>query len=609
MFRRISIATRLACAAGLFLVPVGYGVWTGVVSLNDRIARSRVELDGAAYLRTIDSVHAALSHGIVTNRPIDGVELAKRLEPLRQSHGAAMGVTDLAQELEALLISKERTAVRTETRRTLRQIARHVHARSGILLDPQIAPLALGSIFASQLADLREQVIDLRQRPARSAGTSARPLDVSVYAGRIGAMLNAIADDVATAGGPLGDPALKGPLEAVYKPFADAMENFQLVLETEGADPAAMDPALEAADHFSQAVSAQFTALLSQRIAAAEQERISFILVSAALSLVAFLAVVILVRIGVIVPLRQMTGALRRLANGDMTTQVPAARFKDETAELADAMRRFKAALEESRALSQSVVEATLQVSVATDQAASTISRISDGVQAETESVARLRQSFHETQEAMGQVGALTADGRERSRTAAERLSESLADIDAMAGAVRAIAGMSQEINRVTLAIGKLAAHSNILSLNASIEASRAGDHGRGFSVVAVSVGTLAHQTLALAKEIADLARRTDDHIGHGLRMAAEVERRMREVSEGIGDTDRLAGDIVAEMTRRQEDFARVEAALGELSRISQANAAASAEIATTMNGLASLTDDTRKRAEMTLARGDEAAG
>ncbi len=609
MFRRISIATRLACAAGLFLVPVGYGVWTGVSSINDRILRSRGELDGAAYLQVIESVHADLSHGIVLNRPIDGVALAKTLEPLRQRYGTALGVADLAQEAEALLISKERTMVRTETRRTLRLLARHIHARSGILLDPQIAPLALGSIFAAQVADLREQIIDLRQRPARAAGTSARPADLSMYAGRIAAMLTAIADDVATAGGPLGDPALKAALDESHKPFADAMENLLHTLESEGVDPAALNSALDAAGRFSQTVSAWFTALISQRITAAEQERTSFILISAGLSLVAFLAVVMLVRIGVIVPLRQMTGALRRLANGDMTTEVPAARFADETAELADAMRRFKAALEESHALSRSVVEATLQVSVATDQAAATISRISDGVQAETESVARLRQSFHETQEAMGQVGALTADGRERSRSAAERLAESLADIDAMAGAVRAIAGMSQEINRVTLAIGKLAAHSNILSLNASIEASRAGEHGRGFSVVAVSVGTLAQQTLTLAKEIADLARRTDDHIGHGLRMAAEVERRMREVSDGIGDTDRLAGDIVAEMARRQEDFARVEAALGELSRISQANAAASAEIATTMNGLASLTDDTRRRAEMTLARGDEAAG
>ena len=222
-------------------------------------------------------------------------------------------------------------------------------------------------------------------------------------------------------------------------------------------------------------------------------------------------------------------------------------------------------------------------------------------------SVERLRRSFLETREAMKEVAAVTRTGQERSRDAADRLEESLTDIDAMSAAVREIADMSSEINRVTVAIGKLAAHSNILSLNASIEASRAGEHGRGFSVVAGAVGTLAQQTLRLAQEIAELASRSHDRIGRGLEVAAAVGQRMQEVSITIAETDSLSQIIVDQVARQRESVDGIEAALIELSEISHANASAAEEITATMRSLAALTDDTRLRAEQVAGNGGEA--
>ncbi len=601
MFRRMSIATRLAAAACLFLAPFGYNLWAQIAGVTEHVAQARLELDGAAYLGGVDGVRAALTRKLVQNKAADKAAdtaaLAADVAALRRRYAGSIDADAAAQEVETLLAGKDRTPARIETRRALRRLAQAVNVAGGLLVDPEIATFSLGDLFAMRLADLREPVVDLH-----AAVAAGRTFDAAMFSGHIEAIQQAIDDDIATATGPHGVPAQKPALDAAHQPLAALVGRLVAVLESGGFDPTQAEPLLDAVDHLAATGNARFADLVVARIQRLERELLHTLLVGIGLSLLAVAVVAGLVRGGMIVPLRRMTDALRRLAQGDTTAEVPHTRYDDEIAALGAAMARFKEKLGASRALSEAVVQSTLQVSVATDQAAVAIAQISAGAHDEMASVQRLRQSFDTAQAAMKQVGLLTGTGQESSRTAGLRLSEGLADIAAMAEAVRAIAGMSQEINRVTLAIGKLAAHSNILSLNASIEASRAGEQGRGFAVVAASVGALAQQTLSLAREIEELARRSGDQIGHGLEVAAAVERRMQEVSSGIAETDRLSQAIVDEVSRQRQEFAGVEAALLDLSQISQANAAASEEISATMNGLTALTDDTRRQAEHVLA-------
>lgn len=600
MLGKVSIATRLAIAASLFLAPVAYGLWIQVEVKTEQIAFAGREAAGVAYLRGIDAVQGALERALILRQPADNGALVAALAELRARHGAAMESEGLSQEAEALVLNKDRSAMKEDARRALRRLVQHVANRAGIVLDPEIATLFLGDIFSSRLVDLREQLVEVRK-----AGGAAGSLDTGLLSGRIETLMEAVDDGLAMVVGPQGSPPLKDTLDAAFQPYSLMMGHALAMLGTGTPDPAILTGAIDAVNHFTETTSGQFAALVEARIERLDRERLRTVAIGGVLFLAALAAVVALVRLGVIAPLRQMTGALRRLADGDIEAPVPGTRFDDEIAELGDAMRRFKQALGDSRSLSRSVVDSTMQVSVATEQAAIAIAQVSDGARHQMASVDRLRLAFEETLEAMNEVVGVTLAGQERSRLSSDRLAESLADIDALAEAVREIATMSNEINRVTASIGKLAAHSNILSLNASIEASRAGEHGRGFSVVAAAVGALARQTLELAQEIAALARRSNERIGRGLEVGVAVGRRMQEVSQSITDTDRLSQTIVDDVARQQQTFGRVEKALLELAEISHANASASEEIAATMRGLAALTDDTRRRAEGVLA--DEA--
>jgi methyl-accepting chemotaxis protein len=602
MLRRLSIATRLGFAACLFLAPVGYGLWVQTEAKTAQIAQIHRETEGAAYLRGVDAVHSALTRAVVLRQSLDGEGLAKTLAELRTGFGAALNTEALSQEAEALIRARDRTPAKVEARRALRRLEQQIANRSAIVLDSELASYYLGDVFGSKLADLREQFTELRRMnsggPADEADSDSKRFDGALLSGRIENLLQSIEYSIATATGPQGSPAIKETLDKTFQPFGLMMSHALAMMESGSGDPAVIGATFDAIDRFALAVNGQFVELVEARASQLNHEWLRIGAIGGALSLLALIVVVALVRLGVIGPLRRMTEALGRLADGDLSAEVPASRFGDEIAALGEAMRRFKQALEDSRSLSRTVVQSTMQVSVATGQAAAAIAQVSDGAHGQMASVERLRRSFLDTREAMKEVAAVTRTGQERSRDAADRLEESLTDIAAMAAAVREIADMSSEINRVTVAIGKLAAHSNILSLNASIEASRAGEHGRGFSVVAGAVGTLAQQTLGLAQEIAELARRSHDRIARGLEVAAAVGQRMQDVSITIAETDSLSQAIVDQVARQRESVDCIEAALIELSEISHANASAAEEISATMHSLAALTDETRLRAE-----------
>ncbi len=599
MLRRLSIATRLGLAACLFLIPIGYGLWTQNAAHTVQIEQARWEVDGAAYLRGIDAVHAAITRALVLRQPLDSGGLAQALAELRERYGGMFGTADQSLELESLVRAKDRSPTKMEARRALRKLVQQVANRSGIPLDPEMASFYLGDVFVLRLADLRELLVELRG--GESNGDAGNSTSVALFNGRIESLLQDIEEAVGVATGPQGNPAMADTLNETFQPFGLMMGHAMTMLDNGGTNPGLLATTFDAIDHFARAANGQFVDLVEARINRLNRERLRSAAIAGALSLLAFAVVVAIVRMGVIGPLRRMTDALGRLADGDVTVSVPQTRFDDEVADLGQAMQRFKKALEDTRSLSDTVVQATLQVSIATGQAAAAIAQVSDGAHGQMASVERLRRSFLETREAMTAVAAVSRTGQERSRDSADRLAAGLADVGAMAEAVREIAEMSNEINRVTVAISKLAAHSNILSLNASIEASRAGEHGRGFSVVAGAVGTLAQQTLGLAQEIAGLARRSHERIARGLEVAASVGDRMQEVSATMAETDRLSQTIVDEVERQRQSVDAIEEALMELSHISHANASASEQIAATMRGLASLTDDTRRRAEQVV--------
>jgi methyl-accepting chemotaxis protein len=303
---------------------------------------------------------------------------------------------------------------------------------------------------------------------------------------------------------------------------------------------------------------------------------------------------------GVSRPITRLTGAMRRLAERDMTVDIAGIGRKDEIGAMAEAVEVFKDSMIETQRLaaaadaarsarerranamehhtqdfgaSISGVMATLAGAASTMRdAAGTMRRTTEAVHSEASNAAHgTSQSSIDLTSVASAVEEMTASVGEIARqvaSAAELAHQAVARAEKSQGTLNELSDATSRIGGVVRLINEIAGQTNLLALNATIEAARAGDAGKGFAVVAGEVKTLASQTARATGEIGGQIEKvrtaTDEAVGA-----------MTEIGEIIGKLDDISAAISAAVEQQSattsEIATRVQSVTQETARAADA--------------------------------------
>ncbi len=287
---------------------------------------------------------------------------------------------------------------------------------------------------------------------------------------------------------------------------------------------------------------------------------------------------------------------LAEMANGDFTvTSSCPEKYVGDMHSTLESINQIKSTLGDS----------LREINEAASRVASNSSQISDGSQALAQGATEQAGSVQELSATINTVNddvKGNAQNAERASDIAMKTKEAIAVSNAemrkLTESMDAIEESSNKIQDVITIIDNIAFQTNILSLNAAIEAARAGQAGKGFAVVADEVGNLAKRSQEAAQSTSDLIQMVTDAVNKGKGITDETAAALDRVSGFADDTNNMINQISQASTKQADALNQISVGINQISMVVQQNsstseesAAASIELANEANRLHDLVE------------------
>ncbi|MGX9134726.1 methyl-accepting chemotaxis protein [Rummeliibacillus sp. JY-2-4R] len=324
----------------------------------------------------------------------------------------------------------------------------------------------------------------------------------------------------------------------------------------------------------------------------------------------------------IVKPLLKVVAGAKQIASGNLTQEDINLKSKDEVGELANSFNEMKKNLQSiiqhigdgSRQLSSSIEElaaSTEEISNAADEVTNSVEETSQGVNDSAEIAKDTVYAMQETSIGVQKIAEASQIIFEEAKQATDLADSGGKILEIAKGQVKIIANSTNQTNELIIRLKKQTAdiknmtngitdisdQTNLLALNAAIEAARAGEHGKGFAVVADEVKKLAEESKSLSVKIVELTNtiQSDTEV-----VANSVTQSLKNVDEGVYVITNAAEafshivESVKEMTSRIEDVTatseqmsasseEVTASIEEISNQSQLAAQATSNISSSV--------------------------
>ncbi len=268
--------------------------------------------------------------------------------------------------------------------------------------------------------------------------------------------------------------------------------------------------------------------------------------------------------------LNEYSHVLAKMARNDYTSEIHPLSDKDT---LAYSISRV---LGETSGVVSQIKVASSDVQSGAEQMKHFSDALTDGATMQTRALNSLSDEVSSITSKVDESKSIVWDTNKVITQTAEQLDEGQTQIGLLLDEMRTTKNISEQIQNIVKTIDGIAFQTNILALNASVEAARAGDAGRGFSVVAGEVRTLAESSAKAAKDTSLLIETVGASIQNGLEKAETATSTIQQVGVNTQKIHQMMEEVVQSSNSQSEMILRVSAELDNITHIVDGNTATS---------------------------------
>jgi len=331
---------------------------------------------------------------------------------------------------------------------------------------------------------------------------------------------------------------------------------------------------------------------------AAERTLHQFVMVGALAILLAAAMALLISRI-IAAPLRMISAIAGQVASGNLTVSIPTGQRTDEVGEL---LRAFGAMLEGLRKLMREINEGVGVLSSTSGQILATTTQVASGaaetataVSETTATVEEVKQTAQlasqkarNVSDSAQKAAQVSLGGRKSVDEAMQGMGRIQEQMESIAESIVRLSEQSQAIGEIIATVNDLAEQSNLLAVNAAIEANKAGEQGKGFAVVAQEVKSLAEQSKQATAQVrtilGDIQKATgtavlateqgNKAVQAGVKQTADTGEAIRLLADSIAEASQAATQIAASSQQQMVGMDQVALAMENIKQASVQNVA-----------------------------------